>query len=221
MSKTIDKKFRKAAEKLAQSTSRRSFLFKLTAAMALFGSNGLLLPANRATAEPTPQPCDTGNCCKAKGIHGNNAGATLNNDPNSDKYWLFAGMEGKPCAWGCCGASAGSCPTTIKDRDGKDIPVTLAGCWTTTVSDCDGQNWCVAYVDCCTHTLTLRTAGPCESEAGCTRINGVGRSWCGNRIPSTTGTICDGPGFGNWTFGHAVCTQARKLAPGNCETDYR
>lgn len=218
MGRDPDTQFRLLTERLAQRTSRRSFLFRATAILGLFGLPGYLLPIRRTTAAPTVQPCNTGNCCKARGIHSTNKCQRLSTEANSDKYWLYADLQGKPCAWGCCGAKAsfGGCPSSVVGWNDEVLPVELGGCWLTSIYDCDGNVRCVAYVDCCIELNALSWAlhqSVAKCEAQCTRINGRGTSWCGAGRVEPGGGGCSAP---SGDKGYAFCTYARELHGGRC-----
>jgi len=172
MNSKLDLKFNQLAELLAQSTSRRAFLVKLTKALMLFGtvSSFPLLPLNRivkttstANAQTNPTPCPNCGCPPGKV-----------DDPMECNHWAYCGLSGRPCATGCCGGTAGSCPA------GSDI----GGCWIGSCQDCGSppKVHTILYRDCCVFV----PPGCMSNCKGC----GMGRAWCtftqdSNRCPRT------------------------------------
>ena len=119
--KSIDVYTRKAATRLARTSSRRGFLGRLGA--ALVGAASFpLLPVARASGV---QPQEEG-------------------DPNTCEYWRHCAIDGFLC--GCCGGSVNSCPpgtelspvtwigTCTNPVDGKDYVISY--------NDCFGKSAC-------------------------------------------------------------------------------
>jgi methylamine dehydrogenase light chain len=126
----LDKFTELFARRLAQGTSRRSYLAWLGG--ALTGAAVLpVLPVSRAAAAP----------------HGSNAGRppmTTGNpqdpgDQASCDYWRYCAIDGFLCA--CCGGTASSCPPGTEMS-----PITWIG---TCTNPADGRAYVISYNDCC------------------------------------------------------------------------
>ncbi|UJF24224.1 hypothetical protein L0B52_07765 [Suttonella sp. R2A3] len=118
--KWLDKFTEKTVRRVAQSTSRRSVLTGLGAALVGVGATPLL-PVARASESNQP---------KFPGEEG---------DPNSCDYWRFCAIDGFLC--GCCGGSANTCPPGTEMS-----PITWIG---TCNNPVDGKNYIISYNDCC------------------------------------------------------------------------
>lgn len=119
--KWLDSFTEKTVRKVAQSTSRRSILTGIGAAMVGVGATPLL-PVARA-ADNNKQPDFPGE----------------EGDPNSCDYWRYCAIDGFLC--GCCGGSANTCPPGTEMS-----PITWIGTCTNPV---DGKNYIISYNDCC------------------------------------------------------------------------
>ena len=121
----IDRLVERGARRLAQQTSRRSFLARV--GTALVGAAGLpLLPVARADEGQPLVPSDAG----LKDDLG---------DPKSCNYWRHCAIDGFLC--NCCGGSQTHCPP------GTEIAkLTWIG---TCTNPSDGKDYIVSYNDCC------------------------------------------------------------------------
>ena len=108
--------------RVAQRTSRRSFLRNVSG--LLVGSAGTvpLLPIARGQqppSRPVPEPDD--------------------GDQTSCDYWRYCAVDGNLCA--CCGGSASTCPPGTEMS-----PITWIG---TCENPADGMSYIISYNDCC------------------------------------------------------------------------
>lgn len=131
--KYVEKLSEHAVRKVAQQTSRRSFLGRLGA--LIVGSASIpLLPVARA-AENTSVP--------AKGYPGvspqNSIHPGEEGDPASCDYWRYCGIGGPLCA--CCGGSANACPPGAEMS-----PLSWIG---TCRNPVDEKSYIISYNDCC------------------------------------------------------------------------
>jgi methylamine dehydrogenase light chain len=130
----LDRFFEKSSRKLAQRTSRRSFLGVLGQALTgalLFP----LLPVDRSSRAAAAAPTGTGKPEKTE-------------DPQNCAYWKYCAIDGFLCS--CCGGSSHTCPPgTAKS------PITWIG---TCHNAGDGRDYIVSYNDCCGKT----SCGNCE-----------------------------------------------------------
>jgi len=128
----IDRLVERGARRLAQQTSRRSFLARV--GTALVGAAGLpLLPVARADEGQPLVPSDAG----LKDDLG---------DPKSCNYWRHCAIDGFLC--GCCGGSQSACPPGTEMS-----PITWIG---TCRNPGDGKDYVISYNDCCGATLCMR-----------------------------------------------------------------
>jgi len=130
----LDGWFERGSRRLAQGTSRRSFLARLGAVLA-GGATLPLLPVARAAAQDAarvPAPSEA-----IEGAAG---------DPKQCDYWRHCAIDGSACA--CCGGSASSCPP------GTEVsPITWVG---TCRNPADGKDYLISYNDCCGKTFCGR-----------------------------------------------------------------
>ena len=122
--KWLDKFTEKTVRKVAQSTSRRSVLTGIGAAMVGVGATPLL---------PVARAADNNANNKQPDFPGEEG------DPNSCDYWRYCAIDGFLC--GCCGGSANTCPPGTEMS-----PITWIGTCTNPV---DGKNYIISYNDCC------------------------------------------------------------------------
>jgi methylamine dehydrogenase light chain len=128
----IDRLVERSARRLAQQTSRRSFLARV--GTFLVGASGLpLLPVARADEGPPSVPGDTG----LKEDLG---------DPKSCNYWRHCAIDGFLCA--CCGGTQSACPPGTEMS-----PITWLG---TCRHPGDGKDYVISYNDCCGQSLCMR-----------------------------------------------------------------
>jgi len=122
----IDRLTETASRRVAQGSSRRSWLAGLGG--ALVGASALpLLPVERAAAAApdTKQP-------KLSDI-------PEEGDPNSCDYWRYCAIDGFLC--GCCGGSKNTCPPGTEMS-----PITWIG---TCENPLDQKKYVISYNDCC------------------------------------------------------------------------
>ncbi|NRA87610.1 MAG: methylamine dehydrogenase (amicyanin) light chain [Rhizobiales bacterium] len=130
--KFLDKFIEGKARKMAQSSSRRSFLTKI-GTVAVGASVIPLLPVHRAHANAS-----TGSAYPGVGTQ------TTGNpqdpgDPTSCDYWRYCAIDGFLCT--CCGGTASACPP------GSEMsPITWIG---TCQNPADNRNYIISYNDCC------------------------------------------------------------------------
>jgi methylamine dehydrogenase light chain len=128
----IDRLVERGARRLAQQTSRRSFLARV--GTALVGAAGLpLLPVARADEGQPLVPSDAG----LKDDLG---------DPKSCNYWRHCAIDGFACA--CCGGTQSACPPGTEMS-----PITWLG---TCRHPGDGKDYVISYNDCCGQSLCMR-----------------------------------------------------------------
>ena len=128
----IDRLVERGARRLAQQTSRRSFLARV--GTALVGAAGLpLLPVARADERQPLVPSDAG----LKDDLG---------DPKSCNYWRHCAIDGFACA--CCGGTQSACPPGTEMS-----PITWLG---TCRHPGDGKDYVISYNDCCGQSLCMR-----------------------------------------------------------------
>ncbi|MGQ0619593.1 MAG: methylamine dehydrogenase light chain [Panacagrimonas sp.] len=125
----LDRFTEKATRRIAQSSSRRSFLTVLGTAMVGAGSMPLL-PVARAAgggggSGVAPQQ-STGNLQDP-------------GDPASCDYWRYCAIDGFLCS--CCGGTPNSCPPGTEMS-----PITWIG---TCQNPADGRSYIISYNDCC------------------------------------------------------------------------
>ena len=128
----IDRLVERSARRLAQQTSRRSFIARV--GTALVGVSGLpLLPVARADEGQPLVPSDAG----LKDDLG---------DPKSCNYWRHCAIDGFACA--CCGGTQSACPPGTEMS-----PITWLG---TCRHPGDGKDYVISYNDCCGQSLCMR-----------------------------------------------------------------
>jgi methylamine dehydrogenase light chain len=128
----IDRLVERGTRRLAQQTSRRSFLSRV--GTFLVGASGLpLLPVARADEGPPAVPGDAG----LKEDLG---------DPKSCNYWRHCAIDGFLCA--CCGGTQSACPPGTEMS-----PITWLG---TCRHPGDGKDYVISYNDCCGQSLCMR-----------------------------------------------------------------
>jgi methylamine dehydrogenase light chain len=129
--KILDRLMEKTTRRIAQSTSRRSFLTGLGAFTV--GVSGIpLLPVARAMGggdstgvmpQSTGNPLDPG-------------------DPSLCEYWRYCAIDGFLCS--CCGGTQNACPPGTEMS-----PLTWIG---TCRNPADGKDYIISYNDCCGKT---------------------------------------------------------------------
>ena len=130
--KFLDKYIEGKSRKIAQSSSRRSFLTKI-GTLAVGASAIPLLPVHRAHAS-MPQRSDYPGVGKQTSGNPQDPG-----DPTSCDYWRYCAIDGFLCT--CCGGSVSSCPP------GSEMsPITWIG---TCYNPADNRNYIISYNDCC------------------------------------------------------------------------
>jgi methylamine dehydrogenase light chain len=128
----IDRLVERSARRLAQQTSRRSFLARV--GTLLVGAGGLpLLPVARADEGQPLVPSDAG----LKDDLG---------DPKSCNSWRHCAIDGFACA--CCGGTQSACPPGTEMS-----PITWLG---TCRHPGDGKDYVISYNDCCGQSLCMR-----------------------------------------------------------------
>jgi len=144
--KLFDRLGERASRRLAQTTSRRSFLTLLGGAMVGAGASPLL-PVARAAGGPQPPSNDGAAGNGYPGVAPNPTGNPQDpGDPTSCDYWRHCAIDGFLCA--CCGGTANSCPPGTEMS-----PVTWVG---TCQNPADGRNYIISYNDCCGKTSCSR-----------------------------------------------------------------
>ena len=123
----IDRWFARTARRLAQRTSRRSFLARFGVAIAGGAALPLLpvaRPAGAAPREPAPGEPDP---------------TSPEGDPNACTYWRYCAVDGFLSS--CCGGTHTSCPP------GTEMSaITWLG---TCRNPADGKDYVISYNDCC------------------------------------------------------------------------
>ena len=131
----LDRWAENASRRLAQRSSRRSFVTRIGA--SLVGMAAIpLLPVARAESPP-----------KGAGALRPEAGggrdvAVDPGDPTACEYWRYCAMDGFMCS--CCGGSATSCPPGTEMSS-----VTWIG---TCLNPGDDKHYIISYNDCCGRT---------------------------------------------------------------------
>jgi len=127
--KWFDGWFESSARRVAQQTSRRSFLTKV-GTLAVGGAALPLLPVARG-AEP------------ARAANpGEPSPSTPEGNPEACEYWRYCGFDGFLCA--CCGGTQTQCPPGAEAS-----AVTWIG---TCRNPADNKDYIVSYNDCCGKT---------------------------------------------------------------------
>ncbi|NRA52776.1 MAG: methylamine dehydrogenase (amicyanin) light chain [Gammaproteobacteria bacterium] len=135
LTKSLDKRVENSARKVAQLSSRRSFITKL--GVGLVGVSSIpLLPVAKAAGSSG-----------ASGGYPGVAGQTTGNDndpgdPTSCDYWRHCAIDGFLCS--CCGGTTSSCPPGTEMS-----PITWIG---TCLNPADGKHYIISYNDCCGKT---------------------------------------------------------------------
>ncbi len=140
--KWLDRFTEKSSRKIAQQSSRRSFLTGL--GTVLVGSAAIpLLPVARAAGGGSAD--DSGN-----GYHGVASQSTGRiddpGDPTSCDYWRYCAIDGFLCS--CCGGTHTSCPPGTEMS-----PMTWIG---TCQNPADKKHYIISYNDCCGKTSCSR-----------------------------------------------------------------
>lgn len=129
--KWLDKLTVNTSRRLAQNSSRRSFLTRF--GTALVGGAAIpLLPVARASAAPAGGMYP-GVAEQESGIKGDPG------DPSQCDYWRYCAIDGFLCS--CCGGTQNSCPPGTEMS-----PITWIG---TCLNPEDGKNYIISYNDCC------------------------------------------------------------------------
>lgn len=121
----IDEFVERVARRVAQRTSRRSFLAKL----GYFVVGGAVLPM---------LPVDRSFKWKQASAEGFAETAQVD-DPSQCDYWRYCAFDGYICD--CCGGSVTSCPPGTKAS-----PTAWIG---SCINPDDGQTYLISYNDCC------------------------------------------------------------------------
>jgi methylamine dehydrogenase light chain len=130
--KALDRWSEAASRRLAQRSSRRSFLANLGAWTV--GAAGIpLLPVARASAAGPGGPAEP---AQTTGI------AQDPGDPSQCDYWRYCAIDGFLCS--CCGGSQSACPPGTEMS-----PLTWIG---TCENPADGRSYVISYNDCCGKT---------------------------------------------------------------------
>jgi methylamine dehydrogenase light chain len=124
--KWLDRITEKMSRRVAQNSSRRSFVSGL--GTALVGAGMIpVLPVARAADAPSKQP---------------DPPAEDPGDPSKCNYWRNCAIDGYLCT--CCGGSHTECPPGTEQS-----PVSWIG---TCRNPADGLNYIISYNDCCGKT---------------------------------------------------------------------
>jgi len=124
---TFDRLVARLSRRVAQRSSRRSFLAKLGG--ALVGVSALpLLPVARGAESPARQP-----------VAGEPDPSRPEGNPGDCQYWRHCAIDGFLCS--CCGGTIKSCPPGTEMS-----PVTWIG---TCRNPEDGKDYVISYNDCC------------------------------------------------------------------------
>lgn len=128
----LDKFFTKTSRRVAQRSSRRSFLAKL--GTAVVGAAALpLLPVARGASEQNSYP----------GVAPQSTGDPMDpGDPTHCDYWRYCAIDGFLCS--CCGGTQSTCPP-----GSQQSPLTWIG---TCHNPADNKDYVISYNDCCGKT---------------------------------------------------------------------
>ncbi len=118
----LDSLTESASRRVAQRSSRRSWLAGLGGALVGAGALPLLPVARAAVAQPAP-----------------GTGIPESGDPTACDYWRYCAIDGFLCS--CCGGSVNSCPPGTEMS-----PITWIG---TCTNPLDNKKYVVSYNDCC------------------------------------------------------------------------
>ena len=130
--KALDRWSEAASRRLAQRSSRRSFLATLGAWTV--GAAGIpLLPVARAAAPGASGPSEPAQTTGNPQDPG---------DPTECDYWRYCAIDGFLCS--CCGGSQNACPPGTEMS-----PLTWIG---TCENPADGRSYVISYNDCCGKT---------------------------------------------------------------------
>lgn len=123
----LDRATEKASRRVAQTSSRRSLLKRLSIIM-IGGGSIPLLPVARAS-ENNPPHTPSGNLAIPEDP----------GDPTHCDYWRYCGINGSLCS--CCGGKVNACPPGTEMS-----PITWIG---TCQNPADNLNYIISYNDCC------------------------------------------------------------------------
>ncbi len=124
----FDRLTEKASRRLAQRSSRRSFLATL-GGFVVGVSSFPLLPVARAAGN-----------AEGSGVSPQSTGNPLDpGDPTQCDYWRYCAIDGYLCS--CCGGSQNACPPGTEMS-----PLTWIG---TCMNPADGMKYIISYNDCC------------------------------------------------------------------------
>ncbi len=130
--KWLDKLTVNTSRRLAQNSSRRSFITRF--GTALVGGAALpLLPVARASAASSAEGMYPGVARQESGVEGDPG------DPSQCDYWRYCAIDGFLCS--CCGGTQNTCPPGTEMS-----PITWIG---TCLNPEDGKNYIISYNDCC------------------------------------------------------------------------
>jgi methylamine dehydrogenase light chain len=138
----MDRLIERLTRRVAQRTSRRSFLVRL-GQLAMGGAMLPLLPIERVAAKASAQTMSEGH---SSGI--------VSDDDTSCDYWRYCAFDGFLCS--CCGGSITECPAgTVAS------PTAWVG---TCKHPGDAKEYIVAYRDCCGQAQCNRCM--CDNNQG-------------------------------------------------------
>ncbi|WP_299771561.1 methylamine dehydrogenase light chain [uncultured Pseudoteredinibacter sp.] len=130
--KWLDKLTVNSSRRLAQNSSRRSFITRF--GTALVGGAAIpLLPVARASASSSGGGMYPGVAAQESGVKGDPG------DPSQCDYWRYCAIDGFLCS--CCGGTQNSCPPGTEMS-----PITWIG---TCLNPEDGKSYIISYNDCC------------------------------------------------------------------------
>ena len=127
--KRVDRWMERGSRRVAQRSSRRSFVAALGAGMVGAGLMPLL-PVHRKA-----QAADDGHGAPAGGF----AATAQADDPRACNYWRYCSSDGYLCS--CCGGGPSTCPP-----GSVPSPTSWIG---SCLNPADGKTYLIAYRDCC------------------------------------------------------------------------
>lgn len=151
--KFVENLSERSARKIAQTTSRRSFIGRLGALLVGVGAVPLL-PVARADSQKKDDKSsndkESSSEKQQQGYPGVAPQVSTNpeeeGDPTHCDYWRYCGIAGSLCT--CCGGSANACPPGTE--------MSLLSWIGTCRNPTDGKNYIISYNDCCGKTTCTR-----------------------------------------------------------------